>query len=249
MRGDTRSIRAAEPRWYHPGMRRDRSIIVTGGTGALGRAIVQAILDAGDIAIVPWIDKPSRMEAAKSWGEPVQAGRVALIEADIGTPEGAARVAAAAPEVEALICAAGGFAGGTPVADTPLEVFDDMYRINVRTAVAMTQAVLPGMRRRNRGAIVCVAAQAAYTRPPTLAAYSASKSALIAFTETLQKELAGTAIRANALAPGVIDTPANREAMPGADTTTWTDPKQIAQAALWLTTPPAAAVRGAVLPV
>jgi NAD(P)-dependent dehydrogenase (short-subunit alcohol dehydrogenase family) len=230
-------------------MRRDRSIIVTGGTGALGRAIVQAVVDAGDIAIVPWIDKPSRLEAAKGWGEPVQAGRVALIEADIATPEGAARVASAAPEVEALIHAAGGFAGGQPIADTSLEIWDDMYRINLRTAVAMTQAVLPGMLRRNRGSIVCLAAQAANTRPPGIAAYTAAKSGVIAFTETLQRELAGTDLRVNALAPGIIDTPANRQAMPNADTATWTDPKQIAQVALWLTTPGAAAVRGAIMPV
>ena len=140
-------------------------MIVTGGTGGLGRQVVQRFLADGDLAVVPWISKPEREDAVRAWGDSVQSGRVTLIEADIATPEGARRIADAAPEVDVLINAAGGFIGGAPVYETSVDAWDQMFRINVRTAVSMTHAVLPGMLRLGHGAMACVASQAAYTRP------------------------------------------------------------------------------------
>jgi len=224
-------------------------VIVTGGTGGLGRQVVQRFLADGDLVVVPWISKPEREDAVRAWGDSVQSGRVTLIEADIATTQGARRIADAAPEVDVLINAAGGFMGGAPVYETSVDVWDQMFRINVRTAVSMTHAVLPGMLRLGHGTIACVASQAAYTRPAHIAAYSASKAALIVFVETLQKELASTELRVNAVAPGTIDTHANRRAMPRADFSRWTSPDLIADTLYWLTGPHAGAVRGAIIPV
>jgi NAD(P)-dependent dehydrogenase (short-subunit alcohol dehydrogenase family) len=179
----------------------------------------------------------------------VRSGDLTLIEADIATEEGANRVASEAPEVEILVNGAGGFAGGEPVYEAPLDLWDSMYRINVRTAVAMARAVLPGMIRRKRGSIINVASQAAFTRPAGIAAYNASKAGVVAFTETLQRELASTELRVNAVSPTTIDTPANRAAMPKADFSAWTPPARIADVIFWLASEESRAVRGAVLPV
>jgi NAD(P)-dependent dehydrogenase (short-subunit alcohol dehydrogenase family) len=102
---------------------------------------------------------------------------------------------------------------------------------------------------RRRGVIVMVASRAAFDRPATLAAYSASKSAVVALTETLQREVEAFGIRVGAVVPTTIDTPANRTAMPDADFSSWTPPEQIAAAIRWLAGEEARCVRGALLPV
>ena len=164
-----------------------RTVVVTGGTGALGRAVVERFRAAGDLVVVPWLIKNEREGTAQLFARDVRSGHVTLIEADIGTEEGANRVAAEAPEVEVLVNAAGGFAGGEPVYEGAIDIWDRMYRMNVRTAVCMARAVLPGMIRRKRGSIINVASQAAFTRPAGIAAYTASKAGVVAFTETLQR--------------------------------------------------------------
>jgi NAD(P)-dependent dehydrogenase (short-subunit alcohol dehydrogenase family) len=226
-----------------------RTVIVTGGTGALGRAVVDRFLAAGDLCVVPWIKKNEREDTAEALGREVRSGNITLVEADISTEDGAARVAAAAPEVEILVNAAGGFAGGEPIYEGPLDLWDRMLRINLMTSVVMARAVLPGMIRRKRGSILNVASQAAFTRPAGIGAYTASKAALVAFTETLQKELASTELRVNAISPTTIDTPANRAAMPNADWSAWTPPARIAEVVFWLGSEEGRAVRGAVVPV
>jgi NAD(P)-dependent dehydrogenase (short-subunit alcohol dehydrogenase family) len=143
----------------------------------------------------------------------------------------------------------GGFSGGEPVHETELETWDRMYRMNVRTAVALSRAVIPGMLARRSGAILNVASRAALDRPAGLAAYAAAKSAVIVLTETLQKELAGHGVRVNAVLPTTIDTPANRVAMPGADFLQWTAPARIAEVLVWLASPAGATVRGGLIPV
>jgi len=226
-----------------------RTVIVTGGTGALGRKVVERFLKGRDLVVVPWVSKAERDEVNKLWEQDVSSGRVTLIEADISTTTGASQIARAAPEVDVLINAAGGFAGGAPIYEAPVSQWDDLWNLNLRTALQMTHAVLPGMLRRSQGSIACVAAQAATTHPACLGAYSASKAAVIVLVETLQKELASTELRINAVAPGTIDTPTNRLAMPEADFDTWTEPEDIAETLYWITSPAGYAVRGAIIPV
>lgn len=224
-------------------------VVVTGGTGALGRAVVAAFLAAGDRVVVPWIVKAERDEVASIWRDTVAFGRVSLLEADVAEEAGATAVARAAGEVAVLVNGVGGFAGGTPVVETSLEVWDHLYRMNVRSAVAMSRAVLPGMLTRRDGAIVCVASRAAIDRPAGLAAYSASKAAVSVLVETLQREVETSGVRVNAVVPTTIDTPANRSAMPGADFSKWTPPERIAAVIAWLASDAAATVRGGLIPV
>jgi NAD(P)-dependent dehydrogenase (short-subunit alcohol dehydrogenase family) len=227
----------------------ERSVVVTGGAGALGRALVRAFLATGDRIAVPWLSEASRSALAEAEQAALAAGRLVLVEADVAEAEGASRLAEAAGSVDVLVNGVGGFGGGEPVEKSDLALWDHMYRLNLRTAVAASRALIPGMRAKGRGAIVNVSSQAAATRPAGLAAYAASKAAVVVLTETLQKELARHDIRVNAVAPGTIDTPANRRAMPGADVSTWTPPERIADVVVWLASDAAWAVRGAVLPV
>jgi NAD(P)-dependent dehydrogenase (short-subunit alcohol dehydrogenase family) len=124
-----------------------------------------------------------------------------------------------------------------------------MYRMNLRTAAACSRAVLPGMRERKRGVIVCVASQAAFARPAGLAAYAASKAGVVVLAQCLQEEVAADGIRVAAVVPSTIDTPANRAAMPRADFSAWTPPAAIAGVVLWLASDAARTVRGALIPV
>ena len=226
-----------------------RNVLASGGTGALGRAVVRAFLDAGDRVVVPWIVEVERAALARDLADAVAAGRRRLVEADVAEADGAAAAVKAAEPLAVLVNGAGGFAGGTPHWETDLATWDAMYRINLRTAAALSRAALPGMRERNAGCVVNVASQAARACPATLAAYSASKSGVLVLTETLRAELAGSGVRVNAVLPSTIDTPANRAAMPDADWSAWTPPEAIARVILWLASDAAAPVRGAAIPV
>jgi NAD(P)-dependent dehydrogenase (short-subunit alcohol dehydrogenase family) len=226
-----------------------RSVLASGGSGALGRAVVRAFLEANDRVTVPWVVEGERAALERDEAEALRSGRLRLVAADVSEADGAATAVAAAEPLDVLVNGVGGFAGGSPVHETPLEVWDRMYRINLRTAVALTRAALPGMLARGRGVLLNVASRAALERPPGLAAYAASKEAVLVLTETLQKEVAGRGVRVNAVVPTTIDTPANRAAMPKADFRLWTPPERIAAVLLFLASDAGATVRGGAIPV
>jgi NAD(P)-dependent dehydrogenase (short-subunit alcohol dehydrogenase family) len=229
--------------------RPERVVVVTGGTGALGRAVVEAFLEAGDRVVVPWIVAAEREALAARCKNACETGRLELVEADLLEPDGAAELGRRADGCEVLVNGLGGFAGGAPLQETGIEIWDRMYRLNVRGNVIVTRMLLPGILARGRGAIVMVASQAAFDPPAGLGAYSASKAALVALTRSLQREVAGHGIRVNAVVPTTIDTPANRAAMPDVDFSTWTPPARIAAVIRWLASDAAAAVRGGLIPV
>ncbi len=225
-----------------------RSVIVTGGTGGLGGAVVRAFLASGDRVTVPWIVAHESERMQQRFADALQARQLALIEADVAELDGARRVVQAAGELAVLVNGAGGFAAGAHH-ETDLGVWDHLFRLNVRAAASMTHAALPLFFARGGGAIVNVAANAALDPPAGLGAYVASKAALVAFTRSLAREVANQGVRVNAVLPTTIDTPANRAAMPDADFSLWTTPEQIAAVIHWLSSDAASAVRGALVPV
>jgi NAD(P)-dependent dehydrogenase (short-subunit alcohol dehydrogenase family) len=226
-----------------------RIAVVTGGTGALGRAVVEVFLEAGHRVVVPWIVKTECEELAARFRKQTEAAQLELLEADVADEQGAAEVARVAGTASVLVNGVGGFGGGASIDETDLALWDQMYRINVRSAVAMSRALLPGMRARRNGVIVNVASRAAYDRPAGLGAYSAAKAAVMVLTETLQKEVSAENVRVHAIVPTTIDTPANRTAMPDADFSTWSRPSEIAKVVAWLASDEAETVRAGLVPV
>ncbi len=216
--------------------------IVTGGTGALGRAVVQAFLSAGYRVTVPWIVEAEAAAMASHEG-------LELVRADVADEESAAALVKGVGSARVLVNGVGGCGGGSPVHQSELELWDKLYHLNVRTAVTMSRAAIPAMLEGGGGCIINVASQAAIDCPAGIAAYSASKAAVIALTRSMAAELAGEGIRVNAVLPTTIDTPANREAMPDADFSAWTPPAKIAQVMQWLAGEGAETVSGGLIPV
>lgn len=226
-----------------------RTVLISGGTGALGRAVVARFVAAGDRAVVPWIVKRELDALAADEGDAIRRGRIVPVECDIADDAGARLAARALPDVDVLVNGVGGFAGGQSVHESDLDLWDRMWRVNVRTAVSLSRAVLPGMLARGRGAIVNISSRAALDLPAGLGAYATAKRAVLSFAEVLQKEVADRGVRVNTIAPATIDTPANRAAMPDADFSRWTPPARIADVIFWLASDAAATVKGAWLPV
>jgi NAD(P)-dependent dehydrogenase (short-subunit alcohol dehydrogenase family) len=226
-----------------------RSVVISGGTGALGRALVRRFLDGGDRVVVPWIMKRELEALEAEEGDALRRGRIVIVEADVAEETGARLVAEAAPSAEALVNTVGGYGGGKALHETELELWDRMYRMNVRTAVALSRALLPGMLARQRGSIANIGSRAALDLPAGLSAYAAAKGAVLALSEILQKEVALRHVRVNTIIPTTIDTPANRAAMPNADFSQWTRPAAIAEVIYWLASDAGATVRGALVPV
>jgi NAD(P)-dependent dehydrogenase (short-subunit alcohol dehydrogenase family) len=159
------------------------------------------------------------------------------------------RVAKLAAPVDALLHLLGGFGGGQPVAETPDETWDKMLGLNLRSAYTIFRAVLPGMLKAGKGRIVAVGARAAIEPIANFAAYSVSKAALVALVKTVALEVKDSGITANVVLPSVIDTPANRAAMPAADASKWVTPEAIAGLLVWLASDAARDVNGSAVPI
>jgi NAD(P)-dependent dehydrogenase (short-subunit alcohol dehydrogenase family) len=222
-----------------------RNIVVTGGTGALGQAVVARFLKAGAICHVP-----SRKAADKpaSWGD----GQVSIVpEIDLTDEEAVGRFYDAVPALWASVHLAGGFAMA-PLADTSRADFLRMMEMNAATVFICCRAAVRNMRRTGQGGrLVNVSARPGLDprKGGGMVAYAASKAAVTAITLALSEELKNDRILVNAVAPSTIDTPTNREAMPNADTSKWLSPKAAAEAIIGLASPSNMEINGAVLPL
>src|SRR5919202_540847 len=143
----------------------------------------------------------------------------------------------------------GGFAMGGRVHETPVEEFEGQLRLNLRPAYLMCAAALPVLLRGGGGAIVCVSSRAAVQPFAGAAGYITAKAAVLAFVDALHAEYRDDGIRANAIMPSTIDTPANRGSMPDADFDTWVKPEEIARVIAFLCSDDARVTSGAHLPV
>ncbi len=222
----------------------NRSVIVTGGTGALGTAVVGALLAAGARCWVPYIVAQEEASFPHRQSE-----RVTMVpdceltdEADVG------RLYGGVSHLWSSIHIAGGFAMSR-LAETDKAGLVAMIEMNLVTCHLCCRAALRAMT--NGGRIVNVAARPAL-EPRTGAgstAYTASKAAVAALTQALAEEVAGQGILVNAVAPSIIDTPANRAAMPSADHASWAKPEEIAATIVFLASPENQVTRGALVPV
>ena len=222
----------------------ERTALVTGGAGGLGRSVVDTLLDCGWRVVVP-------VEAGSDLDE---RDGLATVVADLTDPDDVARsVRAAVAEqgapLRALVNLVGGFAAGQPVADTPLAEFERLFALNLRPTYLVTQAVLPRLVAGGGGSIVCVGASAALKPFAGGAGYAAAKSAVIAFARAVAEEGRPDGVRCNAIVPTQIDTPANRASMPESQHGKLVPPERIANVIAFLCSEDSAAVSGAAVPV
>ena len=220
-----------------------REAVVTGGTGALGSAVVGRLLAAGATVHVPVYESEELEGFAYRDHDAVRLheGMDLTLEADV------VRLFGAANSLYASIHVAGGFAMG-PVGSTSLETWNHLMRMNATTCFLSCREAANAMGGRD-GRIVNVAARPALVPSGQMSAYSASKGAVAALTLSLAEELAETSIWVNAIVPSIIDTAANRAAMPDADHGAWPKPDETAETVAFLASPQNAVTRGALVPV
>jgi NAD(P)-dependent dehydrogenase (short-subunit alcohol dehydrogenase family) len=225
----------------------DRHVVITGGTGALGAAVVQLLIDAGATCHIPAHSEPDpqRFSLARNDRVHVTAG------VDLADEAAVTKYYGGLPALWASIHVAGGFAG-SPIIDTPLKQFADMMSINAVTCfLCCREAVrkIRGSADGGGGRIVNVASKPALIPTAGLSAYAASKAAVVSLTLTLSEELAGEKIWVNAVVPSIMDTPANRKGIPNADFAKWPKVEEVAATIAFLASPQNAVTRGALVPV
>lgn len=221
----------------------DRVFVVTGGFGSLGRALASTLEAQG--ARVALLDRTQPPALAEDTDRRLLLGAVDL-GAEGAAQRALARVVQRWQRIDGLVNVAGGFAWET-LAGGSLETWDRLYAMNLRSAVAASQAVLPYLNAGGR--IVNIGALAALKAATGMGAYAASKAGVMRFTEALAEELKDRGVTVNAVLPSIIDTPANRADMPKADVDRWVTPQALSRVVAFLLSDDAAAITGACLPV
>jgi NAD(P)-dependent dehydrogenase (short-subunit alcohol dehydrogenase family) len=151
--------------------------------------------------------------------------------------------------IDVLLNTAGGWSGGKPVEETSVEEWDQMLALNLRSAFLLSRAILPHMLEAGWGRIVHISSKTAVEPRTRQAAYASSKMGLITLTEVIAAEVKRTSVTANVILPSIIDTPANRKAMPKADPHKWVPPERIASTMRFLCSDAAASINGARIPI
>jgi NAD(P)-dependent dehydrogenase (short-subunit alcohol dehydrogenase family) len=223
-----------------------RRVIVTGAFGVLGAAVARRLAsDGARVALVDVAPRPAPALEAELGGRHVLRGGVDL--ADLPATRAAFDdIASHFNGLDALVNIAGGFRW-EKVGEGGLDTWDQMYSINLRTAVVSCKAALPALQRGGR--IVNIGAGAAGKAAVGMGAYTASKAGVQRLTESLAAELRDVGVTVNAILPGTIDTPRNRQDMPDADFTRWVPPSDIADVIAFLLSDAARSVTGAAIPV
>ena len=219
--------------------------IVTGAAGNVGAALTRLL--AGRGARVAGVDRTVAALQARASDAALQ-----VPAEDLATPEVAAaavaKVAAELGRIDGVVTTVGGFAMGA-LANSGPDVWEQMYRINVITALNMFRAVIPHLRAAGGGSMVAIGAGAALRAPSGMAAYAAAKSGVLRLVESAADEFRRERIRVNAVLPGTIDTPQNRASMPDADPSLWTTPQEVAEMIAFLLSDAASGVTGAAIAV
>jgi NAD(P)-dependent dehydrogenase (short-subunit alcohol dehydrogenase family) len=218
----------------------ERHAVVTGGTGALGSAVVARLLADGVRCHVTYVEPREVADFA-------HAAAVDLQRVDVGDEAAVQAFYAGLPQLDASIHLVGGFMM-KPVAETAVADLERMFRLNVVTAFLSCRAAIARMRGRG-GRIVNVAARPALVPTAGMVAYATAKSAVAALTSALSAEVASEGIYVNAIVPSIMDTPQNRRAMPNADHGAWPKVAEVAEAVAFLASERNALTSGALVPV
>lgn len=229
----------------------NKVVIVTGGTGGLGKAVTTAFLEEGAKVIATYRNQKEMDDLKQVSG----ANSASLEGHNVDVTDGAAMgnlvngIVEEHGHLDVLVNAIGAYAGGAKLWETDPAEFDRMLALNLRAGFTILRAAVPAMLKQGRGAIVNVASRAAFDHAGAAAGYVSSKAAAVAMVDSLAADLKGTGVRANSILPSIIDTEANRKAMPKADFAQWPKPEDIARVVLFLCSDDALLIHGAAVPV
>lgn len=229
----------------------DKVVLVAGGTGGLGRAVSVAFLKQGAQVAVTFRHE-NEFQALKDAAASC-AARLFGFNADVTdarqTDDLVKQIVSQRKRLDVLVNTVGGYAGGTPLWELSPEVFMRMIDLNLRATYALAKSAVPPMLARKTGVIVNIASKAAWDHAAGASAYAATKAAAIALVDSLAADLIGTGVRVNSILPSIIDTDANRKAMPNADFSKWPKAEDIAEVVLFLASDRARVIHGASIPV
>jgi NAD(P)-dependent dehydrogenase (short-subunit alcohol dehydrogenase family) len=223
----------------------EKVVAVTGGFGSLGAAVAKTILAAGANAAL--IDRAESSKAPPNLSQALALGGVDL-GSSVSARQSIAQIISRFGRLDALVNIAGGFRW-EKIEGTSIDTWDQLFQMNLRTAVNASQAALPHLLASANGRIVNVGAMAAAKAGTGMGAYAASKAGIAKLTEALAAELKDRAVTVNAILPSMIDTPVNRADMPDADFSRWVKPEQIADLIVFLLSDRARAITGALIPI
>jgi NAD(P)-dependent dehydrogenase (short-subunit alcohol dehydrogenase family) len=221
--------------------------LIAGGTGGLGRAVSLAFLEEGAKVVVPYRGEKefAELKRAAAGRESQLIGRTVDVLDEVAVAKFVDEIG----RIDVLVNTVGGYVGGLELWKVAPADFDRMLNLNLRTGYLLTRAVVPGMLKRGSGAVVNVSAKAAVDHGPGASAYAASKAASLAMMDSLAADTRGKGVRVNSVLPSIIDTKANREAMPDAKFDRWPKPEDIAKVILFLASDAAKVVHGAAVTV
>ncbi len=215
------------------------AVLVAGGAGALGGAVV------GELAGAGWAVTAVEREHHTV----TRAGAILSVRADLLDTDEARAAVDGVDDLSAVVNLVGGFSMGPKVEGVELADFERMLHLNLVPAFNLARAAMPRLAAAGGGAFVCVSARAALEPFSGAAGYITAKAGVLALVRALDAEYRDAGVRSNAVLPSVIDTPANRESMPDADWSKWVPPEEIARVIRFLCSEDSAPTSGAAVPV
>lgn len=229
---------------------RNRTAIITGGTGALGKAIIMAFLEEGARVACTYIIDKERKQCLSLTRDHKE--KIVFLRADVTKEKDTSNLVAKTIKkfgrVDILVNVAGGFAYSY-LKDTDEQTWDLMINLNLKSVFLSSKNVLPVMIKQNYGKIINISSRPAIRGSAGIGAYAAAKAGVLNLTETIADEVKDYRINVNAILPSTIDTPANRRDMPEADFSKWVKPEEIARVIVFLCSDDSGAISGAGIPV
>jgi NAD(P)-dependent dehydrogenase (short-subunit alcohol dehydrogenase family) len=223
---------------------KNRVVLVTGAKGGLGTFVTEAFLKQ-DVTVVGASRSisPEDFPLPNFTAIPVDFTKASMVQSAIDS------VAERFGSLDVVVHVLGGFAGGKTVAETDDATWQQMQELNLNSAFYVLRASIPHLRRSASGRIIAIGSLSAVEPHAGLSAYVVSKQALVALVRTVALENKDTALTANVILPGTMDTPTNRKAMPGADFSKWLKPEDVAELAICIASEQSAHINGAILPI